>query len=251
MMAIPDARVIPVNWDVSSKVTAFTTTRARGVSLPPYDGFNLAHHVGDDLEAVAVNRQELAQWFESGVGFQWLNQVHGTEARMIDAATKPFDADALVTQQKGIACCVLTADCLPVFMAAKDGSEVAIVHAGWRGLVEGVIENTLKTMRTPGSSVAAYLGPAIGPCHFEVGNDVLERFKEADDSEEAEACFLPGSESGKYMADLYGLARLRLLSLGVEVTSSNACTVCEFEALYSYRHTPVTGRMANVILINS
>lgn len=249
MMPIPKDRVIPVNWDVSSKVTAFTTTRVRGISLPPYNGFNLAHHVGDDLEAVAANRQELAQWFDGGLSFQWLNQVHGTRVCRIETAAKPYEADALVTEQKGIACCVLTADCLPVFMAAKDGSEVAVAHAGWRGLVDGVIENTLLSMKTPAANVAAYLGPAIGPCHFEVGVDVLERFKDAADSEAVETCFRPSAGADKYMADLFGLARLRLLALGVEVSSSNTCTVCESETLYSYRHTPISGRMANVIFI--
>lgn len=218
--------------------------------MPPYNSFNLAHHVGDDLEAVAANRQELAGWFNRDVSFQWLNQVHGTRVCRVDAAAKSYEADALVTHHKGIACCVLTADCLPVFLAAKDGSEVAIVHAGWRGLVGGVIENTLQNMKTPATSMAAYLGPAIGPCHFEVGIDVLKHFKDVDDSEAVDKCFRPGAEPGKYMADLFGLARLRLLARGVEVSSSETCTVCESKTLYSYRHTPITGRMANVILIN-
>lgn len=249
MKTIPNARVIPVDWDVSSNVTAFTTTRAGGISMPPYNSFNLAHHVGDDLEAVAANRQQLTEWFDKDVSFQWLNQVHGTKVRRIDVAAIPYQADALVTQHKGIACCVLTADCLPVFMAAKDGSEVAVAHAGWRGLVDGVIENTLQGMKTPAANVAAHLGPAIGSCHFEVGVDVLNRFKDVDDSEAVEKCFCPSSGADKYMADLVGLARLRLQGLGVEVSSSNTCTVCESETLYSYRHTPVTGRMANVIFI--
>jgi len=249
MRQIPGARIILANWDVAPNVMAFTTTRVSGRSLPPYNSFNLAHHVGDDAKTVAANRQELSDWFDADVSFQWLNQVHGTNVCRIDAAAKPFDADALVTARKGLACCVLTADCLPVFIAAKDGSEIGIAHAGWRGLLDGVIENTLRNMKTPAKDVAAYLGPAIGPCHFEVGPDVMNRFKDAADSHAAEKYFSPTLESGKYMADLFGLARFRLSALGVEVISSDICTVCESETLYSYRHSPVTGRMANVILI--
>jgi YfiH family protein len=249
MKLIPDACIIPANWDVAPNVMAFTTTRVRGRSLPPYNGFNLAHHVGDDAKTVAVNRQELSDWVDADIRFQWLNQVHGTRVCRIDEAAKPFDADALVTARKGIACCILTADCLPVFISAKDGSEIGIAHAGWRGLLAGVIENTLRNMKTPAKDVAAYLGPAIGPCHFEVGFDVMNRFKDVYDLQAVEKYFSPTLESGKYMADLFGLAKFRLGALGVEVTSSDICTVCESETLYSYRHSPVTGRMANVILI--
>jgi YfiH family protein len=249
MKPIPDVRIISASWDVGPNVIAFTTTRVRGRSLPPYNGFNLAHHVGDDAKTVAANRQELSAWFDADISFQWLNQVHGASVCRIDAAAKPFDADALVTARKGLACCVLTADCLPVFIAAKDGSEIGIAHAGWRGLLDGVIENTLRNMKTPANELAAYLGPAIGPCHFEVGADVMSRFKGAADSQTVKKYFSPTLESGKYMADLFGLAKFRLTALGVEVTSSDICTVCESETLYSYRHSPVTGRMANVILI--
>ncbi|MFT6093118.1 MAG: YfiH family protein [Pseudohongiellaceae bacterium] len=251
MKSIPTAKVIPVNWGVSPKVTAFTTTRVGGFSMPPFDGFNLAQHVGDDAQTVTANRRELAGLLNFEPSFQWLIQVHGTRVCKIDVAAKPYEADALVTQHKGIACCVLTADCLPVFIAAKDGSEVGIVHAGWRGLVAGVIENTIQNMKTPVQDIAAYLGPAIGPCHFEVGIDVVKLFTEADGSGAVESCFRASVEPDKYMADLFGLARHRLLALGVEVSSSNTCTVCESGTLYSYRHSPVTGRMANVILINA
>jgi YfiH family protein len=249
MKLTPLAKVLPVNWDVSSKVTAFTTTRAGGLSMPPYNGFNLAQHVGDHPETVTANRRELAEWLNFEASFQWLTQVHGTRVCKIDVAAKPYKADALVTQHKGIACCVLTADCLPVFIAAKDGTEVGIVHAGWRGLVAGVIENTIENMKTPVQDIAAHLGPAIGPCHFEVGMDVVKLFTEADGS--VEKYFRASVEPDKYMADLFGLARHRLLGLGVEVSSSNTCTVCESGTLYSYRHSPVTGRMASVILINA
>jgi YfiH family protein len=251
MKPIPSARVIPVNWDVSPKVTAFTTTREGGLSMAPYNGFNLALHVGDNTQTVTANRQELAGWLNCETSFQWLTQVHGTRVCKIDVARNPCEADALLTQHKGIACCVLTADCLPVFVAAKNGSEVGVVHAGWRGLVAGIIENTIQNMKTPAQDIAAYLGPAIGPCHFEVGIDVVKLFTEADGSGAVEKCFRVSAEPGKYMADLFGLARHRLLALGVEVSSSNTCTVCESDRLYSYRQSPVTGRMANVILINA
>lgn len=251
MKAVANVKLTQADWNVSPKVTAFTTTIAGGMGVAPYKGFNLAHHVGDDTNSVLANREQLAKWFDFDVSFQWLNQVHGIDVVKVDTAAEPYQADALITDRYGLACCVLTADCLPVFIAAKDGSEVAIAHAGWRGLVAGVIEKTVASMKTPASETAAFLGPAIGPCHFEVGADVLAEFKRADSEMIVDQCFQPASQQGKYLANLFELARIRLNRLGVEVNSSGRCTVCEAETFYSYRRSKVTGRMGSIIVITA
>lgn len=243
------ASLIYAKWDVSDRVVAFTTTRKGGASSLGYQSFNLAEHVGDEPRAVAENRRRLCQQMDSAVDFQWLEQVHGAAVCRITEATKAPLADGLVTGQPGLACCVLTADCLPVFLAAKNGSEVGIAHAGWRGLAGDVIAATVAKMETPAKDLVAYLGPAIGPCHFEVGEDVIKAFEVACDSAAFSHCFSATRKKGKYLANLYELAALKLNSLGIAAARSNLCTVCEAESLFSYRRDVTTGRMANVIYI--
>ena len=248
-MLIPD-------WNVSSNVVAAQTTRRGGVSGAAYSELNMAEHVGDSKAAVRQNRQAIAEQTGADIQWQWLQQVHGNEVVVIESKRKPLIADALVTRTTGVACCVLTADCLPVFIAAKNGSEVAIVHAGWRGMASGIIENTIRTLVTPAADVAVWLGPAIGPCHFEVGEEVKQLFSSAAGASQSDSeiagCFQASEHSGKYMADLFQLARIKLHRLGINhISGGGLCTYCQPELFYSYRRENPTGRMLSMIYLKA
>jgi YfiH family protein len=219
------------------------TTRAGGRSVGPYTSFNLGDHVGDDPVAVAANRALLNMHLS--VKPLWLKQVHGT--RCIDAAqaSAGAEADASFTRTPGIACAVLTADCLPVLLCDTAGSVVAAVHAGWRGLAAGIIETTVTAMSVPENTVLAWLGPAIGPDHFEVGSEVREAF--ITHHPEAAAAFTPHGNN-RWLCNLYQLARQRLAALGVHhVASGDLCTMCDHTHYFSYRRDGTTGRMASLI----
>jgi YfiH family protein len=244
-------------WDTPPGVFAGVTTRSGGSSVAPWDSFNLGTHVEDNPAAVQANRAALQALLQqrsgcSELSLQWLQQVHGCTVHeaALPLPAQPPQADAVYTQQPGIVCAVLTADCLPVLFAAADGSEVAVAHAGWRGLVDGVLEQTVARFRTPAQQVQAWLGPAIAACHFEVGPEVRQRFleqAEADAQAGTAAAFRPAA-GGKYMADLYQLARLRLQALGLRQVSGTArCTVCDAGRWYSYRREGRTGRFATLI----
>jgi hypothetical protein len=227
-------------------VRACFTTR-RGPGSGPYAGFNLADHVGDEPQAVARNRALLRQRLELPHEPVWLRQVHGT--RVVDAARCPPapEADASHCHGPGGVCAVLTADCLPLLLCDRAGTRVAAAHAGWRGLARGVIEATVDVLGSPGQDTLAYLGPAIGPAAFEVGPEVRDVF--LDHSPLADAAFAP-SPGGRWLADLYALARLRLLARGVcAVYGGELCTLSDPDRFYSYRREPVTGRMASLIWI--
>jgi hypothetical protein len=239
-------------------VRAMVTLRAGGVSRGPWGladgspgGWNLARHVGDDEADVAENRRRLRALLPAEP--LWLDQVHGTGVLVADGgawATEP--ADAAVTSVPGVVLAVMTADCLPVLFATRDGRAVGVAHAGWRGMAAGVLERTLEALlacdgrdANP-SDVVAWLGPAIGPQAFEVGPEVLEAFVAAD--ARAASCFAPGAAAGKWFADLFGLARLRLAASGVgHVEAGGWCTVQDRSRLFSYRRDRVTGRMATLI----
>jgi YfiH family protein len=230
------------------RVLALTTTRSGGVSHGDWQGFNLAEHVGDDPAAVAANRRELLSALPTGTRIGWLQQEHGTA--VVSAERVAGDAaDAAVSSTPGVACAVLTADCLPILLADVQGRCVAAVHAGWRGLAAGVLENALQAMNLPPSRVLAWLGPCIGPDAFEVGADVCAAFDAGSDASVA-ACFRPGERRGHWLADLQALAGLRLGALGVAaVQRDQRCTVAEQAQFYSYRRDGRTGRMASLILI--
>lgn len=239
-------------WPAPPHVVALCTTRQGGVSLPPFDDFNLAQHVGDDPERVAANRERLQAGL-SGVGaISWLNQVHGTAVVAADAAHVP-DADAQHTDAQGLACTVLTADCLPVLFCDRAGTEVAAAHAGWRGLCDGVLEATVATFRAAPGELLAWLGPAIGPERFEVGEEVRAAFLDRaaqDQRRRTELCFRPGGRDGHWLADIYALAGLRLAAAGVErCFGGGFCTVTDQERFFSYRRDGVTGRMASLIYL--
>ena len=237
--------IIP-GWPAPAGVHALVTTRQGGVSTGPWASFNLASHVGDDATAVAANRALLRQSLPADP--PWLTQVHG--ALCVDAgkARSGVEADASFTRQRGVVCAVLTADCLPLLFCDRAGSVVAAAHAGWRGLADGILEASVAAMQVPPGEILAWMGAAIGPQAFEVGDEVREAF--VSQHTEAAAAFLrhPSSVPGKWLADLYRLARIRLARVGVDaVYGGGRCTFSEAESFYSYRRDGVTGRMASLI----
>lgn len=234
-------------WHPSSYLKSIITTRDGGVSEAPYDSMNLGLHVGDDPQHVLANRRLLALNLPSEP--LWLNQVHST---VVIDADKPHNlvpvADAAVTTREDCVLAVMTADCLPVLLANETASVIGIAHAGWRGLASGVIEATLQMMKTKVSNSGAwyaYLGPAIGPKHFEVGFEVREAFLSTHP--QAVAAFHASGAPDKYLADLYVLARMRLEAAGVmHVAGGQDCTYAN-RSFYSYRRDKTAGRMASLI----
>ena len=238
--------IVP-DWPAPPKVRALITTRAGGVSRGAHAGLNLGERSGDDADAVRSNRANLRQWLPAEP--LWLCQVHGTTVVEADGAKGNPEADAAIARRPGMVCAALTADCLPVLLCDESGTTVAAVHAGWRGLCAGVIERTLLAMKRAPDSLLAYLGPAIGPAAYEVGAEVRDAFIAADPagSSGSAAAFAPG-RPGKFYADLYALARLRLARGGVaRVYGGGYCTYTERERFYSYRRDGTTGRMASLI----
>lgn len=232
------------DWPAPPNVHALVTTRqGEGLSLGPYARFNVGYHFGDDPAAVSENRRRLRTHLPTEP--VWLKQVHGD--RCIDAATAATgcEADAAFTRSPDVVCAVLTADCLPVLLCDRAGTTVAIAHAGWRGLAAGIIENTIRTMGLSADQLIAWLGPAIGPRQFEVGPDVRAAF--LSHAVAADSAFVPQS-NGKWLCDIYQLARQRLAAAGVsDISGGNFCTVSEPERFYSYRRDRITGHMASLI----
>lgn len=245
--------VIEPDWPAPSNLLSLYTTRSEGASEAPYAEFNLAHHVGDQADAVAANRLALAKYLPANTGVQWLQQVHGT--RVLQASYDTLqdcpEADASATRATRLTCAVLTADCLPVLLCDRAGSSVAAAHAGWRGLAAGVLESTVEAMAVKPGEIIAWLGPAIGPTAFEVGPEVREAFIRGALTPALADCFQPSpSRAGHYLADLYGLARLRLADAGVQsVYGGGFCTHTDSSRFYSYRRDGQTGRMVSLILI--
>ncbi len=242
--------------DVPAHLYGLSTTRRSGLSAPPYASLNLGDHVGDDPRRVEANRQRLAEFLPPDVeapSFRWLHQVHGTD--VIDAAahhkSKPT-ADGAFTTEAGIACTILTADCLPILFWNRQGSAVAAAHAGWRGLADGIIEATIDAMPSPPSSLCAWLGPAIGPDAFEVGADVLHAFTTSDPGATAFFSSSPSpDDQPRWLADLPGLATRRLKRLGLHaIFQGSRCTFSHPRDFFSYRRDGTTGRMATAIWIH-
>ena len=243
--AMNKAWILP-DWPAPPNVRCLVTTRHGGVSTEGYTSLNLGDHVGDDPLAVAENRRRVSAVLPAAPF--WLSQVHGVN--VLDAGKKPVmasapEADAAFSRQSGTVCAVLTADCLPVLLCNLSGTVVAAAHAGWRGLHAGVLEQTVAATGCPGAELLAWLGPAIGPNKFEVGDDVRSVFVTAN--AEAESAFKV-LQDGKWLADLYLLARLTLARVGVTALyGGNFCTVQEATRFFSYRRDGVTGRMASLI----
>ena len=232
------------DWDLPAGVGALLTTRAGGQSVGPFASFNLGGHVGDDPLAVAANRARLRGFVPADP--LWLSQVHGAAVANADVSEGVPEADAVLARSSRRVCAVLTADCLPALLCDDHGSVVAAAHAGWRGLAAGVLENTVREMGVPSHRLRAWLGPAIGPAAFEVGDEVRAAFV-ADDPEAATA-FVARPVAGKWLADLFVLARRRLVAAGVtRVSGGGVCTVSAPQRFYSYRRDGVTGRFASMV----
>ncbi|MFY2765313.1 peptidoglycan editing factor PgeF [Arenimonas sp. MALMAid1274] len=242
---------IDADWPAPPGVRALTTLRGgAGVSAPPFDRLNLGLRSGDDPAHARRNRELLADWLALPSPPHWLRQVHGTRVLRVDAAPVGDDepeADALVTGRPGVVLAILTADCLPVVLADRDGREVAAAHAGWRGLAAGMLEATVASMHSAPAQLRAWLGPAAGPRGYEVGAEVRDAFLTHDAG--AGAAFVP-TRPGHWHADLYALARQRLADVGVtQVYGGDRCTLTEPDCFHSHRRDGRSGRMATLAWI--
>ncbi|WP_432697515.1 peptidoglycan editing factor PgeF [Marinobacterium sp. YM272] len=243
-------KLIRADWDAPEHIHALTTTRLDGLSQAPFDGLNLGDHVGDQPASVAKNRQMLLKALGLSSAPQWLSQVHGIRIVEAQPDGQVREADGCWSATPGQACVVMTADCLPVLITDRKGTRVAAAHAGWRGLASGVLEATLAHFPDP-EDLLVWIGPAIGPLAFEVGGEVREAFVRALPACEAAFKVSP-TDSTKWLADIYQLARLRLQAAGVkEVTGGDFCTFTESDYFYSYRRDGQTGRMASLIWIDA
>lgn len=249
--------ILQANWPAPKNIHAFTTLRyGMGFSAPPFNEFNLGNRnseQGDDPQTVQKNREFLTQCFSLPNNPHWLRQVHGIDALRFEAApvlTGDFlhdepVADASVTSQENIVLSVLTADCLPALFCNEAGTEVAAAHAGWRGLADGVLENTIRAMNSKPENIMVWLGPAAGPASYEVGIDVHDAFIKHD--AKAGTAFRPTREN-HWKVDLYQLARMRLEALGIsKIYGGDHCTIDEPDKFFSHRRDRVTGRMASII----
>lgn len=244
---------ISPDWSTHPLIHALITDRDGGVSLPPYASLNLGSHVGDAPEAVTANRAILRKHLPSEP--IWLNQVHGIAVFDADAWDGELipSADAVITTQVNRVLSIMTADCLPVLLVAKDARVIGAAHAGWRGLCAGVIEATVTAMRNklnkPDLEIQAYLGPAIGPKAFEVGAEVREVF--IKQNAKSDLAFKPSQNDGKYFADIYELARLRLDGVGVDLINGGQACTYQDQRFFSYRRDQVTGRLASLLWIGN
>jgi len=245
-----NSSIIIPDWPAPANVKAYTTTRLGGMSLPPYSSLNLGVHVGDNEQHVAQNRQLLREMLNLPNEPMWLKQVHGQNVLELPA---PFDseADAAFTCQTNQVCVVMTADCMPVLFCNQQADCVAVAHAGWRGLAEGILENTLKTAGFVSEQTYVWLGPAIGAQMFEVGDEVREAFI-AHLPKAAQAFVNISGKPDHFLADLYLLARQRLQQMGItQIFGGVFCTYQDKTRFFSYRRDKVTGRMATLIYLNN
>jgi len=235
------------DWHLPAGVRAASTTRAGGVSRGNWASLNLALHVGDDPADVSENRRRLAEALRLPSPPAWLNQVHGTVVPVLHGGESGLEADAAFSCTPGVVCVVMTADCLPVLFVDIDGGAVAAAHAGWRGLAAGVLEETLARFEDP-ARVAVWLGPAIGPGAFQVGDEVRQAFMASDP---AAAAAFEADVGGRWRADIYRLARQRLAAAGVtRISGGGSCTYSQRDRFFSYRRDGITGRMASLIWID-
>lgn len=284
-LGLPGQSFIAPDWPKPENIIALTSTRLGGVSQSGYGSFNLAEHVGDAPDRVAINQQLLAQGLTEPLTFQWLEQVHGAAVVEVDGDGSRQQADAAFSRAPAVACCVLTADCLPILLTTTDGNVVAAIHAGWRGLAKGVVEQALQAMQVNPEKVLAWLGPAIGPCHFEIGAEVRDAFlatvavdqrehfdhlgftpidkamSDPDNGSVSTAERTAGNvvtqpsaklqtKNTKYLANLYAIADYKLQHWGVsQIYGGGFCTYCNEQQFYSYRREANCGRMVSLIYI--
>ncbi len=239
-------KVIPAQWAAPAHIKAFTTTRGSGVSTGQFSALNLGAHVGDAVENVATNRRLVQTHFDLPNEPVWLDQVHGTQiVKLTEPASEIPTADAATTLTPGLVCCVMTADCMPLFLTDQLGSQVAVVHAGWRGMAAGIIEKTVAAMQVAPAQLLAWAGPTISADHFEVGLEVRKELGGPDHAWSA------GKTDDKEHADLYRLAGARLAAVGVEnYAHCNDCTYVNENDFFSHRRDGQSGRLASVIYID-
>jgi len=243
----PPADWIVPDWPAPAHVRALITTRSGGVSTGPYASFNLGELTEDARDALSENKRRLDALLPGTP--RWLRQVHGDRVVEADTVVSTVQADASFTRTPGTVCAVKIADCMPVLICDRAGEAVAIAHAGWRGLSQGVVENTVRALQIDPTRLCAYLGPAIGPDAFEVGEDVYQAF--CDDDPDARSAFRP-LRPGKWLADLFALGRQRLARLGITAVSGGGlCTVANGTRFYSHRRDRITGRMAALVWMES
>lgn len=228
------------DWPIPSRIKAAVTTRTGGYSQGAFGTLNLADHVGDDSRTVARNRALIQTSLGMPGAPKWMTQVHGSECIVVDHNTgRVGQGDSAWTDCDDVVLAIMVADCLPLFLAGRSGEEIAVVHAGWRGLAAGVIESAAEQFNR--NDLIAWLGPAIGPCHYEVDRSVKDALRD-------DAGFLPGRDECHWMLDLYAAARKRLVDAGVvEVLGGGFCTYCDSNRFFSYRRDGETGRMAALI----
>ena len=242
-------------WPAPANVRACITTREGGYSEGVYAANNMAAHVGDNPQLVARNRRVLCDSLPLEKAPQWLEQIHGVKVVRAQADALVRTADGSFSTEVGLACVVMTADCLPVLLCDRRGTQVAAVHAGWRGLAKGILERAIKRFNCPANQLLAYFGPAISQPHFEVGVEVLEAFfrvaRNPAHSDAVAAAFQPAQRPLHFYADIYALARAELNALGVrQVYGGEDCTFRDAAQFYSYRRDKTTGRMASMIWLS-
>ncbi|MFT5483978.1 MAG: YfiH family protein [Halieaceae bacterium] len=248
--------LLPVAWPAPANIRAVVSTRRGGVSSGVYRSLNLGLHVGDEETLVATNRQRVVECLNPGLSLQWLDQVHGSEVVVANSLGERPQADGCISNCPGLACVVMSADCLPLLLCSEDGSVVAAAHVGWRGLVAGIIEATLVKLLDSyaprPANYMAWLGPAIGPTAFQVGEEVREACLDAVGAgRHARVAAAFKDVDGFLYADLYSLASERLLALGVaRVYGGNHCTYSDPTLFYSHRRDGPTGRMASLIYLS-
>jgi polyphenol oxidase len=246
--AAQQPQLLTPEWPAPPRVRAAFTLRGGGVSRAPFDSLNVGVHVGDEPAAVAENRRRIRAALALPAEPAWLEQVHGTRVADLDAEDAPAPADAVMTRTAGRVCAVQVADCLAVFLAARDASAVAVAHAGWRGLAAGVIEATVAALGGAPADLIAWLGPAISPPYFEVGAEVRQAFIERDPG--GSGAFTANAR-GRWQCDLAALARRRLGALGVTaVSGGNWCSYADPTRFYSFRRDGHCGRMAALIWLS-
>lgn len=250
--SMTDIKGITPDWPAPANVHSYITTRVGGVSLPPYASNNMGLHVGDNPAHVAANRAQLSTRLRLQQSPQWLEQIHGVKVVHAKSDGVVRTADGSYSNQAGQACLVMTADCLPILLCDKQGTQVAALHCGWRSLAKGICARALQKFSAKPGDLLAYLGPAISQPHFEVGVDVLEAFFKAarnqDHAEHVAKAFISAQRPLHFYADIYALARAELNALGIKaVYGGDYCTYADSQRFYSYRRDKTTGRMASLI----
>jgi len=238
---------IDADWPAPPGVRALTTTRyGLGISEAPFDTFNLGLRSGDEFDAALENRRQLEAALQLPSPPRWLKQVHSIEVAIEPGFDEP-EADASVTSEAGTVLAILTADCLPVVFAARDGSEIAAAHAGWPGLSAGMLEAAVAAMRTPAASLQAWIGPAAGSQHYEIGEEVRERFIAHDPR--ALSAFV-ATRPGHWLVDLFTIARMRMIDAGLDpqhIHGGSICTISDPQRFFSHRRDQRSGRMATLV----